>query len=95
MELADNETLYSDPVHPYTQALLSAIPVADPDLGTVRQRIKLEGEIPSPINMPSGCKFHQRCRCAQEICSRELPELREVAPGHMAACHFAGELSRT
>ena len=92
MELADNQTLYSDPVHPYTQALLSAIPVADPDLGTVQRRIKLEGEIPSPINMPSGCKFHQRCRYAQDICTRECPVLREVAPGHMAACHFAGEL---
>ena len=66
--------------------------MADPDLGTVQRRIKLEGEIPSPINMPSGCKFHQRCRYAQDICTRECPVLREVAPGHMAACHFAGEL---
>lgn len=92
MELADNRTLYDRPLHPYTQALLSAIPIADPDSGTVGQRIKLEGEIPSPINMPTGCKFHQRCRCAKEICRRECPALREIEPGHMAACHFAGQL---
>lgn len=92
MELTDNQTLYSRPLHPYTQALLSAIPVADPDLGREQSRIKLEGEIPSPIHQPKGCKFAPRCRFASEKCQAVRPVLRELEPGHFVACHFAGHL---
>ena len=89
MELSDWKTLYSEPYHPYTQSLLSAVPVPDPDIQHTRKRIILPGDPPSPINPPSGCLFHTRCPIAQEICSQQRPELREVAPGHFCACHFA------
>ena len=92
MDLTDNQTLYSRPLHPYTQALLSAIPVADPDLGQAQNRIKLEGEIPSPIHQPKGCKFAPRCRFASEKCQAERPVLRELEPGHFVACHFAEQI---
>src|SRR5213596_1222222 len=86
-ELASSASLYRAPKHPYTLSLLSAIPVPDPDRR--RQRIVLKGDVPSPANPPSGCRFHPRCFMAQDICSREEPALREVAPGHWSACHFA------
>ena len=89
MELSDWKTLYSEPYHPYTQSLLSAVPVPDPDIQHTRKRIILPGDPPSPINPPSGCLFHTRCPIAKEICSQQRPELREVAPGHFCACHFA------
>ena len=89
-EMADRDRLYERPMHPYTHALLSAVPIPDPKIEKRRQRIILEGDIPSPINPPTGCRFHTRCPVAQVPgrCSDEVPELREVEPGHFVACHF-------
>ena len=87
VELADSAELYRNPLHPYTQMLLSAIPIANPDVSAARKRIKLEGESPSPLNPPSGCPFRTRCPRAGRHCSEEMPVLRENAPGHFAACH--------
>ena len=89
MEYSDWKTLYDEPYHPYTQSLLSAVPVPDPDVQASRERIVLAGDPPSPIDAPSGCCFHTRCPIACEKCSQERPEFREVAPGHFCACHFA------
>ena len=89
MEYADWKDLYDRPHHPYTQSLLSAVPVPDPDIQATRKRIVLAGDPPSPIDAPSGCCFHTRCPMACEKCSRERPEFREVEPGHFCACHFA------
>lgn len=86
VELADSEELCSNPLHPYTQMLLSAVPVADPDKSAERQRVKLEGEIPSPINPPSGCPFRIRCAHATEQCAQSFPEFKEYTSGHFAAC---------
>jgi oligopeptide/dipeptide ABC transporter ATP-binding protein len=91
VELADSEELLRDPKHPYTEALVSAVPAADPDIKSLR--IVLQGDVPSPANPPSGCVFHPRCRYAQAICSQEEPKLAEVTPGHFASCHFADELN--
>ncbi|MGZ9586084.1 ABC transporter ATP-binding protein [Paenibacillus marinisediminis] len=88
VELAESEALYSDPLHPYTKALMSAIPVPDPDIEASKERIVLEGEIPSPINPPSGCFFRTRCPYATERCAKEAPEFREAKPGHHVACHL-------
>ena len=90
VELADAAALYHTPQHPYTEALLSAVPVPDPE--RKHERIILAGDVPSPANPPSGCKFHTRCRYVQDICSQEEPVLNEVQAGHQAACHFAAEL---
>ncbi|MBF4509457.1 MAG: dipeptide ABC transporter ATP-binding protein [Aeromicrobium sp.] len=90
VETGDWKGLYDQPHHPYTQSLLSAVPVPDPDKQRQRERIILKGDVPSPIDPPTGCRFHTRCPIAQfPKCSAEEPELREVAPGHAAACHFA------
>ncbi len=91
VELAKTEELYYTPKHPYTEALMAAVPKPDP---RKRDRpIKLPGEVASPINPPAGCYFHPRCRYAKDICMTEIPPLKEVAPEHYSACHFAGELS--
>ena len=89
VELSDWKSLYAEPNHPYTQSLLSAVPVPDPDIQKTRKRIILAGDPPSPIDPPSGCRFHTRCPIAKEICSKEAPEWREVADGHFCACHMA------
>jgi peptide/nickel transport system ATP-binding protein len=87
VELSPAEELYDRPIHPYTEALLSAVPVPDPVIERTRQRIVLTGDVPSPINPPSGCRFHPRCRYATEICALEEPPLVAHASGHLAACH--------
>ncbi len=89
VELAESAELYRNPIHPYTEMLLSAIPIADPDLSAARKRIKLEGEVPSPLNPPSGCPFRTRCPKARKACAESMPALRENTPGHFAACHNA------
>ncbi len=87
MEIATKEELYKDPLHPYTQALLSAIPVIDTK--EKQKKIILEGDLPSPANPPSGCVFHTRCPMAKPICSEKTPEFKNIRPGHFCACHFA------
>jgi oligopeptide/dipeptide ABC transporter ATP-binding protein len=89
VESADARTIVAAPRHPYTQALISAVPVPDPVRERTRQRIVLTGELPSPVNPPSGCPFHTRCPLREERCTREVPALRTVAPGHVVACHLA------
>jgi oligopeptide transport system ATP-binding protein len=92
MEIAERREVYQHPLHPYTQALLSAIPIPDPQKETKRQRIILEGSVPSPSNPPSGCRFHPRCQYATEICSEVDPEFRNLGTGdrpHFVACHHA------
>ena len=88
VELASRRALFANPLHPYTEALLSAVPVPDPDPAIKRARIILPGDVPSPINPPSGCRFHTRCPYAVDRCRAESPELREVAPGHHVSCHL-------
>jgi len=90
VELADSDTLYKEPIHPYTQALLSAAPVPDPK--RMSKRTTLIGDVPSPINPPLGCRFHTRCPFARDTCSREAPQLNEVHENHFVACFFAGSV---
>jgi oligopeptide transport system ATP-binding protein len=95
MELAECNRLYTHPQHPYTRALLSAVPVPDPQIEAVRRRVILEGDIPSPANPPPGCPFNTRCPMAQERCVEEVPEWRQIESGHWVACHFAEETPDT
>ncbi|WP_373899045.1 ABC transporter ATP-binding protein [Haloimpatiens sp. FM7315] len=88
MELASSHDLYEKPLHPYTQALLSAIPIPDPEIERIKKRIKLEGEVPSPINPKPGCRFAARCRYAKPICTEQTPVLKEVEKEHYVACHL-------
>ena len=91
VETAERDELYEKPRHPYTQALLSAVPLPDPRKERARQRTILVGDVPSPINPPSGCRFHPRCPIAVDRCKTEVPKWREVAPGHHTACHLVTE----
>lgn len=90
VENASKKELFDNPLHPYTKALMSAIPVPNPEYK--KKRIILTGDVPSPVNPPSGCRFHPRCPVAKEICAKEEPQLKEVSPGHFVACHFPGSL---
>lgn len=87
MELADRDELYENPLHPYTKALLSAVPIPDPRKDRARKRTILTGDVPSPLNPPSGCRFHTRCPIAMDVCKTEVPEWKEAAPAHFVACH--------
>jgi peptide/nickel transport system ATP-binding protein len=93
VEMATTEELYANPKHPYTEALLSAVPKPGPRLRKRGRRIMLEGDVPDPANPPSGCHFHPRCPYAQEVCKHDEPPLRDVGGGHLAACHFAETLT--
>ncbi|MBP3673855.1 MAG: ATP-binding cassette domain-containing protein [Oscillospiraceae bacterium] len=96
VELTTSEELYAHPMHPYTQALLSAIPIPDPEVEQERDamKIRLEGEVPSPINTPPGCKFKGRCKYATDICAQEMPPLVDVGNGHFVACHHCAECAK-
>lgn len=91
VEYTDKHSLYENPLHPYTKALLSAIPETDLEKSRNKKRILLEGDIPSNIIVPTGCKFHTRCPIAKDVCKRDIPEFKEVEKGHFVACHFSGE----
>ena len=92
VEFAESDELYQNPLHPYTKALMAAIPIPDPDTEEQKKRIRLEGEIPSPVNPKPGCRFVTRCRYATEKCHQETPQLEELNPEHFVACHRAKEL---
>ena len=95
VELGEKSEIYKKPMHPYTQAFLSAVPVPNPKLEKKRQRILLEGEVPSAASPPPGCRFHTRCRHVIPICKEERPKMREITPSHWVACHLAGEVEST
>ncbi len=90
VELCPAEEIYAKPLHPYTQGLLSSIPVADPKLARQKEKSGIEGDLPSPVDPPSGCRFHTRCPFAKDVCAQQAPPLKEAAPGHQVACHLCG-----
>ena len=92
VELAGSSELYKNPIHPYTRSLLSAIPIPDPKASRAKKRIVLEGDVPSPVNPPSGCRFRTRCPYATERCAAEVPKFKDYGGGHYAACHRIGEV---
>ena len=92
VEMTGSTEIFANPVHPYTQILMSAIPIADPDASGAKDRMEIKGEVPSPINAPSGCKFRTRCPYATEICAQEAPQLKEIAPEHFVACHHCQDI---
>ena len=93
VELADADEIYNRPLHPYSKSLLSAVPVPDPKIARANKRIVLKGDIPSPLNAPSGCPFHTRCAYATDICSQTMPPFEEIEAGHFIACHRAKEIN--
>ena len=93
VELADAEEIYDHPLHPYTKSLISAVPIPDPKIARANKRIPLQGDIPSPLNAPSGCPFRTRCPYAQEQCAQSMPEFKEVSAGHFVACHRTEEIN--
>jgi oligopeptide transport system ATP-binding protein len=93
VELADAAEIYDHPLHPYSKSLLSAVPIPDPKIARANKRIPLEGDIPSPLNAPSGCPFRTRCRYAEACCAESMPEFKEVSPGHFCACHRLEEIN--
>jgi len=93
VELADADEIYNHPLHPYSKALMSAVPVPDPEIARANRRIALEGDIPSPLNAPSGCPFRTRCPHATEACAQSMPEFRELSKGHFVACHHAEKVN--
>ena len=93
VELADAKEIYDHPLHPYSKSLMSAVPVPDPQIARANQRVVLSGDIPSPLNAPSGCPFRTRCPYACDACAEAMPELKELSPGHFVACHRAEEIN--
>ena len=93
VELADAKEIYDHPLHPYSKSLMSAVPVPDPKVARANQRVVLSGDIPSPLNAPSGCPFRTRCPYACDACAEAMPELKELSPGHFVACHRAEEIN--
>ncbi len=93
VELADADEIYNRPLHPYSKSLISAVPIPDPKIARANKRIVLSGDIPSPLNAPSGCPFHTRCPYATDICSQSMPEFEEIEKGHFIACHRAKEIN--
>ncbi len=93
VELADADEIYDHPLHPYTKSLISAVPIPDPKIARANRRIPLQGDIPSPLNAPSGCPFRTRCPYAQEACGEAMPEFKEVQPGHFVACHRVADIN--
>jgi oligopeptide transport system ATP-binding protein len=91
MEIAERDDFYARPLHPYSQALISAVPIADPRIERSRPKVLLQGDIPSPINPPSGCRFRTRCPKATAVCAEQEPAMRDYGVGHFAACHHIGE----
>ncbi len=93
VELSDSDEIYDHPLHPYSKSLISAVPIPDPKIARANKRIPLQGDIPSPLNAPSGCPFRTRCPYAKEVCAGEMPEFKEAKPGHFVACHRVDEIN--